>query len=138
MKKLLLFLLLIFIIPEFYCQKLKGEFAFKLPEDKGYKLFLNKVEFSSSEEVDWIYRFDSGSSKRMEIGVIILKKEIGGWVDILTLTDYIDLNKSIIYGKLKDFEPGDYKIVLIQQVSGVNKTIDEVEIYLYSDEDVLD
>jgi hypothetical protein len=137
MKRLVLFFLLIFLIPIFYCQKLKGEFAFKLPEDKGYKLLLNKFEFSSTEEVDWIYRFDSVSSDRTEIGVIIFKKEIG-WIDILTLTDYIDSEKNIIYGKLKDFAPGDYKIVLVQTVSGENKIIDEVEIYLYSDEDVLD
>ena len=124
-------------MPIFYCQKLNGEFAFKLPEDKSYKLLLSKFEFSSTEEVDWIYKFNSISSKRIEIGVIILKMEIG-WIDILTLTDYIDPEKNIIYGKLKDFAPGDYKIVLVQTVSGVNKIIDEIEIYLYSDEDVLD
>jgi len=135
MKKLSL-LLLIFLIPISHCQKLKGEFAFKLPEDKSYKLLLNKYEFSATEEVDWIYKFDSVSSKRTEINVIIFKKEIG-WIDILTLTDYIDLNKKIIYGKLKDFEPGDYKIVLIKPEADGNKIIDEVEIYLYSDEDVL-
>ena len=137
MKKLSLCVLLFFLIPVLSCQKLKGEFAFKLPEDKGYKLLLKNSEFSAAEEVDWVYKFDSISSKRIEIGVIILKKEIG-WIDILTLTDYIGPNKNIIYGKLKDFTPGDYKIVLIQSVLGENQIIDEIEIYLYSDEDVLD
>jgi len=137
MKRLSLLLLLIFLIPVLHCQKLKGEFAFKLPEDKGYKLLLNNLEFPAAIEVDWLYRFDSTPLKKTEISVIILKKEIG-WIDILTLTDYIDANKNIIYGKLKDFEPGDYKIVLIQQIAGKNKIIDQVEIYLYSDEDVLD
>jgi len=137
MKKLSLCLLLFFLLPVLSCQKLKGEFAFKLPEDKGYKLLLKNSEFSAAEEVDWVYKFDSVFAKRIEIGVIILKKEMG-WIDILTLTDYIGPNKNIIYGKLKDFTPGDYKIVLIQPVSGVNQIIDEIEIYLYSDEDVLD
>ena len=136
MKKLLL-LLLITLIPAFYCQKLKGEFAFKFPEDKGYKLLHNKFEFSSAEEVDWVYKFNSIPSERIEIGVIIFKKELS-WIDILTLTDYIDYDKNIIYGKLKEFEPGDYRIVLIQSGSDTNKIIDEVEIYIYSDEDVLD
>jgi len=46
--------------------------------------------------------------------------------------------KSIVYGKLKDFEPGDYKIVLVEPTPDGNKTIDELEIYIYSDEEVLD
>ena len=137
MKKLFLFLSVIFLIPVLSCQKMKGEFAFKFPEDKAYKLIHNKLEFSAAEEVDWIYRFDSVSSKRSEIIIIIFKKELG-WIDILTSTDYVGSNKNIIYGKLKDFEPGDYKIVLIQPGSVKNTIIDEVEIYLYSDEDVLD
>ena len=137
MKKLFLLLLPIFLIPAFSCQRLKGEFAFKFPEDKGYKLLFNKFEFPSAEEVDWIYKFNSIPSERIKIGVIIFKKEIG-WIDILTLTDYIDSNKNIIYGKLKEFEPGDYKIVLIRSGSGKNEIIDEVEIYIYSDEDILD
>jgi hypothetical protein len=137
MKRFFLFFLVIFTIPIFYCQKLQGEFAFKQSEDKAYKLLYNKLEFSASEEVDWIYKFNFIVSKRLDISVIILKKEIG-WIDILTVSDYIDPSKNIIYGKLKDFEPGDYKIVLVQTVSGKNKIIDEVEIYLYSDEDVLD
>ena len=127
---------MIFLIPNFYCKKLKGEFAFKFPEDQGYKLLRDKLEFSSADEIDWIYKFNSISSKRSEIAVIIFKKEFG-WIDILTLIDYIDSGKNIIYGKLKDFEPGDYKIVLIETAKG-NKIIDEIEIYLYSDEGIFD
>ena len=137
MKKLFLLLLLLFLIPEFYCQKLNGKFSFKFPEDRSYRFLHNKFEFSSTEEVDWIYKFNSVLTVRIQIGVIIYKNELG-WIDILTLTDYIDPNKNIVYGKLKDLEPGDYKIVLIQTVSGENKIIDEIEIYIYSDEDTFD
>jgi len=138
MKKLLLLLLPIFLIPSFYCKGLEGEFAFKSPGDKGYnRLIHNKLEFSATEEIDWIYKFNGVFSERIQIGVIIFKKELG-WIDILTLADYIDDNKNIIYGKLKELEPGDYKIVLVLSNQWGNKIIDQVEIYLYSDEDILD
>jgi len=119
------------------CGKLKGEFAFQNPGEKGYKVNQSRFEFDSSKEVNWIYKFDTTPGSQIKLGVIILKKEIG-WIDILTTTDYIDPLKNIVYGTLKEFEPGDYKIVIVELTSEGNKTIDEIEVYLYSDEEVLD
>ena len=128
---LLLFLLLITS-----CGKLKGEFAFKNPGDKGYKINQSRFEFDSSGEVDWIYRFHSKAGNKVKLGIIILKKELG-WVDILTTSDYIDKSKNIVYGTLKGLEEGEYKIVLVELTPDGNKTIDEIEMYLYSDQEVL-
>lgn len=128
---LLVFLLLI------SCGRLKGEFAFQNPEDKGYKINKSRYEFDSSKEVNWVYKFDSVPGSKINLGVIILKKEIG-WIDILTTSDYIDEIKNIVYGTLKGLEPGDYKIVIVELTTEGNKKIDEIEIYLYSDEEVLD
>jgi hypothetical protein len=130
---LLLFSLLLFVS----CGKLKGEFAFQTPDDKGYKINQSRFEFDSAKEINWIYKFDSTPGDRITLGVIILKKELG-WIDIITTTDYIDPLKNIVYGTLKELEPGDYKIVLILPTSEGNKIIDEKEVYIYSDEEVLD
>ncbi len=119
------------------CGKMKGEFAFKYPEDKGYRINQSRLEFDSTQEVNWIYKFRSAPGGTVKLGVILMKKELG-WVDILTTSDYIDPLKSIVYGTLKDLEQGDYKIVIVEVTSDGNSKIDEVELYLYSDEEPLD
>ena len=119
------------------CGKLKGEFAFQAPEDKTYKRNPGRLEFDSGQEIKWIYSFTSIPMGRTKLGVIILKKELG-WVDILTTSDYIDSLKKVVYGTLKELEPGDYKIVLVELTSDGNKKIDEKEVYIYSDEEILD
>lgn len=135
MKKPLIIILSLLLLSS--CGKLKGQFAFQTPDDKGYKVNQSRFEFDSAKEINWIYQFDSIPGDRINIGVVILKKEIG-WIDILTTSDYIDPLKNIIYGTLKEFEPGEYKIVLVLTTPEGNKTIDEIEVYLYSDEEVLD
>lgn len=137
MKNLIYPLLLLLLLFTISCGKLKGEFAFQTPEDKGYKINQNRYEFDITKEINWIYKFDSMPGKRIKLGVVIMKKEIG-WIDIVTTSDYIDPMKNIIYGTLKELEPGEYKIVIVEPTSEGNRTIDEVEIYLYSDEEVLD
>lgn len=130
---------MLIIIPLFLlsCGKMKGEFAFKYPEDKGYKINQSRLEFDCRQEVNWIYKFNFSPGSNRKLGVVILKKELG-WVDILTTEDYIDPMKSIVYGTLKDFEPGDYRIVIVEVTSEGNSKIDQVDLYLYSDEEVLD
>jgi len=135
MKKSAFLIISLFLIIS--CGKLKGEFAFQTPEDKSYKINQSRFEFDSAKEINWIYQFDSIPGDRIKLGVIILKKEIG-WIDILTTSDYIDPLKNIVYGTLKGFEPGDYKIVLVEATSEGSKAIDEIEVYIYSDEEVLD
>jgi len=130
-------IVILVLLTVFSCGKLKGEFAFQTPDDKGYKINQSRHEFNSTDEINWIYRFHSKAGGRIKLGVIILKKEIG-WIDILTTSDYIDPLKNIVYGTLKGFEPGDYKIVLVELTSEGNRTIDEIEFYIYSDEEVLE
>lgn len=113
------------------CGNLKGEFAFRSPGDKGFRVMQNRLEFDVDSGFKWLYRFKSVRS-RVKIGVVILKKEIQ-WVDILTRGDYIDGSRKIIYGDIKGFEPGDYKIVITEVTGEGNTLIDECSIYLYSD-----
>lgn len=134
MKKILALLLVSAALTS--CAKLHGEFGFKYPEDKGYKRNMERHEFDASKEVQWIYQFDS-VGQRASIGVIILKKEIG-WIDILTTQDYIDELKLIVYGTIKDLEPGNYKLVLTEITQDGSRQIDEREFYIYSDEEPLE
>lgn len=136
MKIITLPLALILLLTVFSCGKPKGEFAFKLPEDKGYRKVIKNPEFDSEVEVDWIYTFDSFRG-RMNLGVIILKRELL-WVDILAYTDYADSEKRIVYGKLKGLEPGDYRLMITEITDSEQNTIDEVYFYIYSDREEMD
>ena len=136
MKIITLPLALILLLTVFSCGKPKGEFAFKLPEDKGYRKVIKNPEFDSAVEVDWIYTFDS-FRWRMNLGVIILKRELL-WVDILAYTDYADSEKRIVYGKLKGLEPGDYRLMITEITDSEQNTIDEVYFYIYSDREEMD
>lgn len=129
--------LLISVLFLLSCGKLTGKFAFQTPEDKCYKINQDRLEFDSSQEIKWVYTFNAIPSGRIHLGVIILKKELG-WIDILTTSDYIGPAKSMLYGTLKELEPGDYKIVIVETTIDGNKKIDEIEFYLYSDEEVMD
>lgn len=119
------------------CGKLAGKFAFQGEDDKGYKINQSRLEFDSAKETKWVYTFNTTPSGRIHLGVVLLKKELG-WVDILTTSDYIDPMKNIVYGTLKDLEPGSYKIVIVEVTIDGNKKIDEVEFNLYSDEEEID
>jgi len=118
------------------CGKPKGEFAFKLQEDKGYRKVMNTPEFDSAVEVDWIYTFDRIRGK-VKLGVIILKKELL-WIDILAYTDYADSEKRIVYGKIKGLDPGDYRLMITEITDNEQSIIDEVYFYLYSDREEWD
>lgn len=129
-------IILILFLAVLSCGKPKGEFAFKLPEDKGYRKVIKQPEFDSAVEVDWIYTFDRFRG-RMNLGVIILKRELL-WVDILAYTDYADSEKRIVYGKLKGLEPGDYRLMITEITDSEQNTIDEIYFYVYSDREELD
>ena len=118
------------------CGNLKGEFAFRNPGDKGFRVIHDQLEFDAHSGVKWLYRFKSVRS-RVKLGVVILKKEIQ-WVDILTRGEYIDASRQIIYGDIRGFKPGDYKIVITEVTEEGSRLIDECTIYLYSDADEFD
>lgn len=118
------------------CSVRKGQFAFQTPLDKSFKINQTKLEFDSSWEVNWVYRFEP-SSREAKLGVIILKKELG-WVDVLSMPDHVNETKNMVYGTIKDFEPGDYKIVITLIDEDETTVLDECFFYLYSDEESLD
>lgn len=119
------------------CGKIKGEFAFQTPLDKSYRIKQQRLEFNVSDEIKWIYKFSSAPAKNIKLGVIIMKKELG-WVDIMSMPDYIDGMKMIVYGTIKDFEPGDYRIVITEITEDETTIIDKCDFYLFSDEEELD
>lgn len=130
-------LIVITILFSASCGKLKGEFAFQTPLDKSYKIRQERLEFNSAEELKWIYKFKVIPSKKIKLGVIIMKKELG-WVDILSMPDYIDPMKGMVYGTVSEFEPGDYRIVITEITEDETTIIDKCDFYLFSDEEELD
>ena len=116
------------------CGKLQGEFAFKTPLDEGYRTKMERLEFPVEEEIQWVYRFKAAPSSKNYFGVVVLKKDLS-WVDVLSYSDYVDETKQFLYGTIKNFEPGDYKIVITQRKDDEVKIIDQIEFYLYSDEE---
>lgn len=119
------------------CGKVKGEFAFQTPLDKSYKIRQERLEFNSAEELKWIYKFSGYPGERIKLGVIIMKKELG-WVDVISMPDYIDEMKDIVYGSIKGFDPGDYRIIITEIGEDESVIIDSCDIYLFSDEEALD
>ncbi len=129
-------ILLFFALGLLSCGRPEGEFAFKFPEDKGYRKVLNSPEFDSAVEVDWIYTFSSIRG-RVNLGVILLKKELL-WVDILAYTDYADSEKRIVYGKIKSLDPGDYRLMITEIKDDEQNIIDELYFYIYADREKWD
>ena len=51
---------------------------------------------------------------------------------------YIDNEKKIIYGKIKDLEPGDYRLMITEFNDDGQRIIDELYFYIYSDDRDMD
>jgi len=128
---------LIVLIPVLFavsCSKSKGDFAFKRFHDGTFKKISSIPEFSSDEEIKWIYRFRKKTGNQ-KIGVIIQKKEVV-WVDIFTGIESISPTYSIINGIIKELKPGDYKIILSDMTDGTDiELIDEKEFIIYNKDD---
>lgn len=136
MKRLCIFILISLLFP-LSCGKLRGEFAFQTPLDKSYKIRQERLEFDSAEEIKWVYKFGGVPGSRIKLGVILMKKELG-WVDILSMPDYIDEMKDMVYGTIRDLDPGDYRIVITEITEDTPVIIDQCDFYLFSDEEPLD
>ena len=136
MKRLSSFVILSLLIP-LACGKIKGEFAFQTPLDKAYRIKQERLEFNVSDEIKWVYKFSSAPVKKTKLGIIIMKRELG-WVDIISMPDYIDEMKRMVYGTIKEFEPGDYRIVITEITEDKTTIIDKCDFYLFSDEEELD
>jgi len=134
MKRIILILFFAFSSVLLSCGKPSGEFAFKLPEDKGYKKEALHQEFNSADEVSWIYSFSSIRG-RVKLGVVLLRKELV-WVDVLSYSDYADSEKRRIYGEIKGLEPGDYRLMITEINENDQVVLDEIEFYIFNDDDI--
>jgi hypothetical protein len=115
------------------CGRSKGEFAFKTFYDDGYRKTTEELEFDANKEIKWVYAFND-ASEGQRVGVIYQKKEIV-WVEIDTEVYTLTLENKHIFGTIKDFPEGLYKIVLID-VEENNELIDERLFRVYNDESI--
>ena len=126
--KMSIIIILMLAVQLVSCGRGRGTFAFKQFGNDSYRKLVEGVSFRSGESVQWIYSFDSVSS-RFPVGVILNKKNIT-WIDINTVSDYADSEKPIIYGTLKDLSKGEYKIILTD-VEDENRIIDSFRFEIY-------
>lgn len=110
------------------CGKLEGEFALRRYSDDVYRKISGPFECAADEEVQWSYVF-SKVAKRSDIAVIVQKKEIG-WVESRSNLDYVDLEKKVVHGTIKNFEPGEYQIVILH-VDNKNHVLGRLKFFVY-------
>ncbi len=109
---------------------MKGEFAFRFPNDDRYKLIKDVPEFNKNLKIDWCFIFDRYYSKR-KIGVVIMKKE-SIWVDVDNWINIIDKSNKMVYGIIENFEVGSYKILITDN----EKIIAEKKFLIYEDDQI--
>lgn len=114
------------------CGKLQGEFALRRYSDDVYRKVSGPFECAAAEEVQWSYVF-SKVAKRSDIAVVVQKKEIG-WVESRSNLDYIDLEKKVIHGTIKNFEPGEYQIIILR-VEKKNEVLERLKFFVYEGSD---
>jgi hypothetical protein len=110
---------------------MEGTFGFKKFGQDTYHKLEGTPEFSSDEAVDWAFVFKKKYGERV-IGIVYQKKELV-WVDVLTRSARIDNTSKIVYGTIKDLEPGEYRIILTELENG-NKLIDSKDLIIYEKE----
>jgi len=111
------------------CGSFNGEFGIKVNNDSNYRKISGVSEFSSGDTVFWIYRLKKGMISRADAGVILMKKELI-WVDIYTVSDYFDNEKSLLYGEIAGLDPGEYRL-LITEIRNDNALIAEMPFKIY-------
>ncbi len=132
LRRLCILVMLLGQLPLSACGPAKGEFGFKTWKDDIYRKKQDPLEFSVTDEIRWVYRFPLNVAA-MPVGVIYMKKEIV-WVDMETYAVKVDGMNRHVYGTIKDFPVGEYKIVLVEP-GEENRLIDEKYFSIYSDED---
>ena len=110
---------------------MEGTFGFKKFGQDTYHKLEGTPEFASDEAVDWAFVFKKKYGARV-IGIVYQKKELV-WVDVLTRSARIDNTSKIVYGTIKDLEPGEYRIILTELENG-NKLIDSKDLIIYEKE----
>jgi hypothetical protein len=110
----------------------KGEFGFKRFGDDTYSKIGGTPEFASDEEISWVFLLKKKYSER-DIGIVCQKKELV-WVDVLTRVQRITPTDRAIYGTIKDFQPGEYHLILTLPEDD-NDIIDSKDFIVYDRED---
>ncbi len=110
------------------CGGPEGVFAIRLPEEDVYRRAQGSMEIPHDQEVSWVYQFNRSTNDI--IGVIIKKKEIV-WVEIYNSTARVDPGRQVVYGTIKDLEPGTYQILLTRITDG-NEIIDRFDFTVYA------
>jgi len=114
------------------CGGVKGEFGFKRFGDDTYHRIDGTPEFLSDEEVAWVFKLEKKYSER-NIGIICQKKEMV-WVDVTNSSQKITEASKAIYGTIKDFQPGEYRIILTLVKDG-NDLIASKDFIIYERDD---
>ena len=111
------------------CGKANGQFGFKTEFDDIFRRPLRMPEIDTNKKTEWVYSFDSDFSRR-DINIIIMKKELG-WIEIAAYKDYVGMGKRTIGGVIEEYEPGLYRIQLVDSLR--KKTIDSIVFTVYSE-----
>ena len=114
------------------CVKLSGEFAFKTDFDDVFRKPFRMPEFDADKKTEWVYSF-SNNFERRSIHVTISKREIT-WIEITAYEDYAGNEKTTVGGIIEGYEPGQYRIMLIDPSSN-NTIIDNIVFIVYSEND---
>ncbi len=110
----------------------RGEFGFKRFGDDTYHRIDGLPEFPSDEEVAWVFMLKKKYTDR-DIGTIFQKKELV-WVDVISKVQRITETDKAVYGTIREFQPGEYRIILTQ-VKDANRIIDSKEFIIYERDD---
>src|SRR5512138_1576055 len=110
---------------------MEGTFGFKKFGQDTYRKLEGTPEFASNEAVDWVFVFKKKYGERT-IGVVYQKKELV-WVEVLTRTARIDNTSKVVYGTIKDLEPGTYQVI-ITELEKDNSLIDSKDFIIYEKE----
>ena len=116
------------------CGKINGEFAFKTEFDDIFRKPIRMPEIDANKKTEWVYSFNSSIALR-DIYVMTMKKEIT-WIEVAAYKDYAGDDKRTISGIIEGYEPGQYRILLLD--STFNKTIDDIVFTVYSENDLED
>jgi hypothetical protein len=125
-------LALLLAVTALSCSGVKGTFGFKRFGDDTYHRIDGTPEFASDEEVAWVFMLKKPYSDRV-IGIVCQKKELV-WSDVTVRSQRITETDRAVYGTIKDFEPGDYRIMLTL-VKDNNRLIESKDFIIYERDD---
>lgn len=122
-------ILIVFCMLTFSCGSFEGNFAYKKFNEDTFKKYRSTAEFHVDERIRWAYIFKEITSK-LSVAIIIQKKEIS-WVDVYTRKDSVSPEKRAVYGEIKDFPEGRYRLLIMSLKK--RKILDTSEFVIYNE-----